>query len=127
MHKQSKQSLDSIDFLQDLTPENAVKYSGGVVSINNGSSNSDVILYSDSNFRGRKIGINASTGDGARRFPSNFNDVTSSVKVQKGTWIFYKDANYGGGNQDALLLEPGDYKLIARNRNDQFSSARRVV
>lgn len=126
MHKQSKQSLDKIDLVQDITPGNAAEYSGGAVRFNDGNNDPDVILFSDSNFGGRRLNLNASTGDGPRLFPRNFNDVTSSVIVRKGTWIFYKDANYGGGNQEALLLGPGNYRQVPSNRNDRFSSARRI-
>ena len=126
MHKQNKQSLDNINFVQDITPKDAAEYSGGAVRFNDGNNDPDVILFSDARFRGRRLNINASTGDGPRLFPRNFNDVTSSVIVRKGTWIFYKDANYGGGNRNALLLGPGRYERVASNRNDQFSSALRI-
>ena len=125
INNQSK-SLDNIKFVRDIDLENAAKYSGGAVRFNDGNNDPDVIFFSDSNFRGRRLNLNASTGDGPRLFPRSFNDVTSSLIVRKGTWIFYKDANYGGGNQEALLLRPGSYRQVPSNRNDQFSSARRI-
>lgn len=82
------QSLYSIDFVQDVSPESASSYSGGAVTV------TDVTLSSQSSGKGFQFGSNKAIED-LRDF--GFNDATAFVAVNNNqTWRFYEDINFQG-------------------------------
>jgi Beta/Gamma crystallin len=66
-----------------------------------------VILCQNDNFKGwceeRLLGDVAYIGD-------SHNDKVSSIRVRQGTWEFFKDVNYGGG--EPIRVGPGDYGSV---------------
>lgn len=121
MHNQSQtnsnyfQNLDAIPGMKELSDGVAAICSGGA----------DITLYKDADFKGENLELN-----GNDRIPNlfNFNDKTSSVKVNKGTWLLYPDINFKdekGGSQ-AIVLDPGNYNLKQLEakglKNDTLSS-----
>ena len=84
-----------------------------------------IILYSDDEFKGKKLELTNSDSNFAT---DKFNDTVSSVKVESGTWQIYGDKNFQG---PSVTLSPnggphGDGKYIAPifmgGFNDYFSS-----
>ncbi len=119
--------VEAILAIKELDDEVAATCSGGVHYP--GSNDPDVILFSDSNARGRTLRLNASGGDGfsnLRDTNLNFNDVTSSISIIRGTWTFYKDAGY---NNPEDTLGPGQYTVggnFGKLQNDSISSLLRI-
>lgn len=133
-------SLHNINFVQDITPETAVNYSGGAVSIgaagptfDSAAVGADIILHKDPNGQGQALGLSLDvlTANGAASEDINigllpdggettFNDTVSSITVNRGTWQFFTDV--GGG--DTGFLAPGTYNLGANN--DAITSVRLV-
>jgi Beta/Gamma crystallin len=125
------QNLFAIDAVQDLDNETAATCSGGVGSLN--SPNPDVVLFQHKSFQGKSLGLSAASGDGLPNFgtrdgnggggDNGFNDITTAIKVNRGTWEFYTNSNYGG---ERLILGPGS--AIERVQlNDRFTSAKRTA
>lgn len=63
-------------------------------------------LYGHPEFGGARRIISADTPDLAA---IGFNNLTSSIKIRSGTWILYRDRNYGGAS---ITLGPGNYPHI---------------
>ena len=81
-------SLDSIDFVRDLTSENAASYSGGAVTV------TDVTLTSQQGNQGFSFGSNKGIED-LRDF--GFNNATAFIAVNNSkTWRFYESPNFQG-------------------------------
>ena len=129
MHKQNKQSLDNINFVQDITPKNAANYSGGIGRVNDGNNDPDIILYEDRGLEGASRGINAVRGDGIPNLVDfDFNDKTSSILLRDGVYRLYRDSNYRNpiatlGN---VFLTRGVLELEGDNDNT-ISSVKRIV
>ena len=145
MSKSNNQSnsLDNIEFVEDISQETAANCSGGAGYLN--SSDPDVILHKDPNGMGDTLNVNAAIGDGLSNIGTNdgnggggnngFNDQTSSITILRGTWQFYSDDNFntsistteGLTNFDQQVtrpLGPGNYNLGANN--DMITSAVRI-
>ena len=80
-----------------------------------------VVLYEQPSFGGRRIAIDndflpnlASTG---------FNDRASSLRVERGYWMFCSDAGFQG---TCRTFGPGDYASLPAGLNDRISSGRRI-
>ena len=89
--------------VKELDDEVAATCSGGTFSTN--GSNPDVILYSDVNFGGSALQINAKNGEGDPNLDNeflgigtDFNNKTSSILVIRGQWKIFKDDGYLGQN-----------------------------
>ncbi|HET9645581.1 MAG TPA: beta/gamma crystallin-related protein [Burkholderiaceae bacterium] len=81
----------------------------------------DIMLFEHDDFHGRSIGGHEDMGNLA---PTGFNDMISSVIVERGTWELCVDAEYRGR---CIVLAPGRYPaLAAYDMNDAVSSVRRV-
>lgn len=111
-------SLDNIDFVQDISSETAAVYSGGADL---------VYLYKDSNLRGPRIAVTTpgtrNVGLTGGRGPSNgFNDTVSSIDVKEGRWLFYVDSNYRGRR---FVAGPGKWNVPA-SYNDKITSLRPI-
>jgi hypothetical protein len=86
--KNQSESLKSIDFVRDISPETASNYSGGALAI------TDVTLFSEDNAQGLQLGTNKKIEDLS---DFGFNDATAFVAVNNGqTWRFYEDADFQG-------------------------------
>ena len=80
-----------------------------------------VILYEAPNFGGRAVTIDSNYV--ANLGNTGFNDRASSVRVERGYWIFCSDANFQG---ECRTLGPGDYAQLPGGLNNRISSARRI-
>jgi hypothetical protein len=87
-----------------------------------------VELYADPTFTGNRLVVVEDSANIPAEFGSEFNDVTTSVRVKKGPDFsagkiaqLYRDLNYMGGKID---LPPGDYPNIGTSHgfNDVVSS-----
>jgi hypothetical protein len=78
-----------------------------------------VTLYSGQRFQGRSFGTNNSI---ANLGAVNFDNITSSIQVQSGTWRFYTGRNFRG-NFIELESETG---LGSIRLDNQISSLRRI-
>ena len=78
-----------------------------------------IVLYEHSNCDGRALGLSAAAPHLGLR---DFNDLASSVLIQRGRWQLCEHADYGG---ECLVLGPGRHVLSGRF-NDVASSARPV-
>jgi Beta/Gamma crystallin len=128
--------LDNINLVQDITPETAANYSGGVGRIDDRNNDPDIIMYRDPNGDGRdgSIGINAAIGDGIPNIgfkdgvsgggSTGLNDRVSSIRILRGSWNFFDDSNFSG-QQSTGILRPGNYNLPAND--DRITSALRVA
>lgn len=132
MSKINNQSnrLDNINFVQDITPETAANYSGGISYVfgNDIGDRADVVLYKDPGQQGQQIGINAAPGEStniglANGRDTTFNDEVSSIRVNRGSWQFFADTNLGGNTTG--VLAPGRYSLGIND--DEITDALRVT
>lgn len=140
MHKQKKQSLDNINFVQDLTPEAAAAYSGGRVEaavlgdFSRIGFDPDVIFYTGRNLTGDGYMVRATPGLGLKRLPSTglaefknksipTNDNFESVEVIRGDWQVWVDADFQGSS--GRIRTPGKYNLSPTTRNEVSSLGRR--
>lgn len=135
MHKQTNQSLDNINFVQNITPENAAAYSGGKFEIeyiggafspSREEFNPDIIFYNrpDANLndvKGNGIMLRAATGEGTDDL-AFFNDTLQSVELIRGDWLAWEDANFEGSA--ARIRTPGTFALPPSVRNKVSSIAR---
>ncbi len=80
----------------------------------------DLTLYANDDYQGRALGV---VIDERHLGVLNFDKRTSSVVVEKGSWVLCSDEDYGGR---CLTLEPGRYaSLQALGLNDAVTSVRR--
>lgn len=82
---------------------------------------SRAVLYSGAGFRGRSIVVNDDIVDNLQG--SGFNDRASSLRIERGYWLFCSDANFGGA---CRTFGPGDYPELPAALNDRISSGRRI-
>lgn len=80
-----------------------------------------VVMYENPGFSGRSFVIN---NDVVNNFGSvGFNDRASSLRVERGYWMFCTDANFMG---DCRTLGPGDYPNLPYGLSNRISSGRRI-
>jgi hypothetical protein len=110
------QNLEAISALNALEDEAAATCSGGA----------DLELYEDANFGGQRRDINV----GQVSYLGFFNDKTSSIKINSGTWEFYNDADFNKNLPGLPItrLGPGEYSGVSEAgiKNDELSSVRRI-
>lgn len=94
-------------------PENDVISSLQIVT--DDLSNPQITLYEKPNYQGKSIVLKAETC----LCDVNFNDITSSHKVQRGAWVLYEHGNRGGEQMVARGNVP-DYKRL----NNQVTHVR---
>ena len=133
MHKQNKQSLDKINFVQDLDPKTAAAYSGGKVDIayTTGANpvsreefNPDIIFYNQRDTKGSGMMVRAATGEGVEEL-GIFNDLFKSVEVIRGKWAMATDVNYGG--KIGTVTKPGKGNFTRDLRGDFIDSISSVL
>jgi hypothetical protein len=79
-----------------------------------------VTLFSGTNLTGRAFPIG---GEGAGNLDGLFNDRASSLRVDRGYWIFCSDANFRG---ECRTFGPGDYPVLSADLDNRISSGRRI-
>jgi hypothetical protein len=99
-------------YFEDLSPDEASAIKGGA----------DLELYNGDKFRGRILATNTSR----RNVGDTANDLTTSAKVKRGTWLLWTGANFTGtsrrvgvGNYPNLFFDIG-------LPNDSISSVQRI-
>jgi hypothetical protein len=91
-------SLYNIEFVQDISPETAASYSGGLA---------DVTLSTVSNAEGDMLETNKAIADLSE---FNFDNSTQFISVTNGqTWRFYEDANFQG---DYIEVGPDEARSV---------------
>lgn len=110
--------------VKEVDDEAAATCSGGVAYT--GSWDPDVVLFQHGGLQGRTLRVNASINDGILNIGTNgnFNDMTSSLVIQRGQWAFFADSGYRGYY---TTLGPGVYTSLPPGfSNDQLTSLYRV-
>jgi len=87
-----------------------------------------LILFEHVNFGGLPLVV---TNAEANLVPKGFNDKASSIWVQRGAWMFFRDINFSNPftvNGAPVLLGPGSYSWLGNVgiSNDSLSSLRAV-
>lgn len=80
-------------------------------------------LYENGNFNQNKDG-RVLLLDHSTKNLGSFNDLTSSIKISRGTWEFYADENY---NKLLFTRGPGSYSVIPNGTNDRITSIKRIA
>jgi hypothetical protein len=84
------------------------------------SGQASVTLFSGRNLSGRAFPIGE---EGASNLDGVFNDRASSLRVDRGYWIFCSDSNFRG---DCRTFGPGDYAALPPELDKGISSGRRI-
>ena len=77
-------------------------------------------LYSGQNLSGRAFDLG---GQGSSNLDGPFNDRGSSLRVDRGYWIFCSDANFQG---ECRTFGPGEYPRLPPELDNRISSGRRI-
>jgi hypothetical protein len=85
-----------------------------------GGDGAGATLYSGRNRSGRALAL-GSRGSGNLAGP--FNDRGSSLRIDRGYWIFCSDANFGG---ECRTFGPGEYRSLPPELDNRISSGRRI-
>jgi hypothetical protein len=80
------------------------------------------ILYEGPNLTGRSFVINAEIVPDLAG--TGFNDRASSLRIERGYWIFCSDANFFG---ECRTFGPGDYPTLPWDLAYRISSGRRIA
>lgn len=112
---QNVTSLDNLPGVTDINDSAAANCNGGAA---------DVELFRDVNFGGDIVDINRDRRN-LKKEGLNFNDQTSSIKINEGTWQFFDPSDYRG---EPVTLGPGEYSWVEDYglKNDTLSSLRRI-
>ena len=93
---------------------------GNIGGGGNWGGNTRVVLYEGQNFSGRSYTV---TNDLLNNLgATGFNDRASSLRIERGYWMFCSDANFLG---DCRTFGPGDYPTLSVAVNNRISSGRR--
>jgi hypothetical protein len=80
-----------------------------------------VVMYSGPNFSGRSHVVDTNI---VRDLGSvGFNDRASSLRVERGYWMFCSEPNYDG---ECRTFAPGDYATLPPGLDNRISSGRRI-
>ena len=77
-------------------------------------------LFSGDYFRGRQFAVG---GEGANTLNGVFNDRASSVRIDRGYWIFCSEANLSG---ECRTFGPGEYPTLPPELENRISSGRMI-
>jgi hypothetical protein len=77
-------------------------------------------LYSGRNLSGRAVALG---GQGSSNLDGSFNDRGSSLRIDRGYWIFCSDANFEG---ECRTFGPGEYRNLPPELDNRISSGRRI-
>jgi len=84
------------------------------------SGRASVTLFSEPNLAGRAFPVSS---EGASNLDGMFNDRASSLRVDRGYWIFCSDANFRG---ECRTFGPGEYAVLPPGLDNRISSGRRI-
>ena len=84
-----------------------------------GRGQASATLFSGPNMTGRAVTLDR---DGANDL-QNFNDRASSLRVERGYWIFCSDVQFRG---ECRTFGPGDYAQLPPGLDNRISSGRRI-
>jgi hypothetical protein len=84
-----------------------------------GGREASATLFSGPNMTGRAMMLD---GSGAGEL-QNFNDRASSLRVERGYWIFCSEAQFRG---ECRTFGPGDYAQLPPGLDNRISSGRRI-
>ncbi|HVF62712.1 MAG TPA: beta/gamma crystallin-related protein [Casimicrobiaceae bacterium] len=79
------------------------------------------VLYEGSGFRGRSLMVNDDVVENLQG--TGLNDRVSSIRVERGYWLFCSDAYFRG---ECRTFGPGDYPQLPAGLTDRVSSGRRI-
>jgi hypothetical protein len=79
------------------------------------------VLYEQPNFGGRSVAVDQDFMPNLAS--SGFNDRASSLRVERGYWMFCSDAGFQG---TCRTFGPGDYPQLPPGLNNAISSGRRI-
>ena len=79
-----------------------------------------VVLYERENFQGRAFTLNSNSLQNLA--DAGFNDRASSLRIERGYWMFCTDSNFNG---ECRTFGPGDYPQLGWFSN-RISSGRRI-
>ena len=77
-------------------------------------------LFSGPNLTGRQFSLGR---EGANDLDDGFNDRASSLRVDRGYWIFCSDTNFRG---ECMTFGPGEYPNLPPQLDNRISSGRRI-
>ena len=77
-------------------------------------------LYSGQNLTGRAFALGS---QGSGNLDGLFNDRATSLRVERGYWIFCSDANFQG---ECRTFGPGEYPRLPPELDNRISSGRRI-
>lgn len=83
-------------------------------------SRASAILFEGPNLTGRAFPLG---GEGESNLDGLFNDRASSLRIERGYWIFCSDANFRG---TCRTFGPGDYAALPYELDGRISSGRRI-
>ncbi|MCC5616522.1 hypothetical protein LC605_15870 [Nostoc sp. CHAB 5836] len=108
------QSLDSINCVEDISPEDAAAYSGGAINLYNGANQTGT--------------ASTFTGSIANLADFGIDNTTSSISITDNqTWILYKNANFSGASQSFSATNNSTLlNNIVGGFNNSFSSIQLV-
>jgi hypothetical protein len=112
-NNQQIQNLFALELVQDLDNESAAALSGGQTV-------SDVVLYSGTSRQGQSLKVNDGIADLSK---SNFNNISSSVVVNNGTWEFFTKPNFQG---ESIEVDSDTARDLPEIFNNSISSLRAV-
>lgn len=112
INNQSKE-LYGIPGVQEISTESASTYSGGQNVVK------EVTLYSENSVQGKSLGTNNAIADLSKY---GFDNITSSISVQTGTWRFYTGKNFTG----KFIEIEGETGLGFISLDNQISSLKAV-
>ena len=79
------------------------------------------VLYEGPRFTGRQFVVD---GNVLRNLDgTGFNDRVSSMRIERGYWMFCSDAQFAG---ECMTFGPGDYAHLPQSLNNRVSSGRRI-
>ncbi len=85
-----------------------------------GGDGAGATLYSGRNLSGRAVALGS---QGSGNLDGSFNDRGSSLRIDRGYWIFCSDANFGG---ECRTFGPGEYRNLPPELDNRISSGRRI-
>lgn len=124
--KEYFKQLDAIA-VKELDDEVAATCSGGALTTKGVAPNADVTLWEDGPFDNRGDTLSLAgfrVGEGISNL-GFFNDKTSSIRINRGIWAFYKNDRY---QKQLAVLRPGSYPVPSRQGipNDSLTSLKRI-
>jgi hypothetical protein len=112
-NNQQIQNLFALDLVEDLDNESAAAVSGGQTV-------SDVVLYSKENQQGKPLEVNNKIADLSK---FNFDNISSSVVVNSGTWELYTKPNFQG---QPIVVDSDTARDLFGKFNNSISSLKSV-